>query len=288
MITLSNNKKNFFDMVTHFIEYGRISHAYLIEVGNYDLDMKYVYSFIKMLLCKNDHYNLDSNSCFSCPVCNLIDQSNYPDLRVIEPSGAWIKKEQLLSLQEDFKNKSFFDNKRIYVIKEADKLNLSSANTILKFLEEPEDDIVAILLTTNRYRVLDTILSRCQILSLKDDENITEIAPSSLQLLKFIVGKDDLFIHYNEILEDILPDKNKDIVKFRLQEIASAIISYLHFFSDKQRVKCLPEIVSILSSCNSTYIIHIVAVIEDSLEKLDYNVNYKLWLDSFFARLIGG
>ena len=52
--------------------------------------------------------------------------------------------------------------------KEADKLNMSSANTILKFLEEPEDDIVAILVANNRYAVIETILSRCQVLSLKN------------------------------------------------------------------------------------------------------------------------
>ena len=56
------------------------------------------------------------------------------------------------------------------IIKETEKLNASSANTILKFLEEPEDGIIAILLTDNRYHVLDTILSRCQILSLKENE----------------------------------------------------------------------------------------------------------------------
>ena len=50
------------------------------------------------------------------------------------------------------------DNKRIYVIKEADKMNLFASNTLLKFLEEPVDDVIAILLTTNRYKIINTVL----------------------------------------------------------------------------------------------------------------------------------
>ncbi len=48
------------------------------------------------------------------------------------------KKDQLLTLQEDFRMKSIEGSKRIYIISEADKLNVQAANSILKFLEEPE------------------------------------------------------------------------------------------------------------------------------------------------------
>ena len=87
-----------------------------------------IFFIIKMII------NDESANC-------LIDNGNYPDLKIIEPDGNVIKKVQLLSLQEQFKNKSFLNNKMIYVIKEAEKLNDSSGNTILKFLEEPEEDI---------------------------------------------------------------------------------------------------------------------------------------------------
>ena len=53
---------------------------------------------------------------------------------------------------------------------------VSSANTILKFLEEPAPNIVAILLTKNIYQVLETIVSRCQIISLAKhkEENLKD------------------------------------------------------------------------------------------------------------------
>ena len=61
----------------------------------------------------------------------------------------WIKKEQLLELQEEFMTKGLLTSKKIYIITDATKLNTSSANSILKFLEEPADNIIAILLADN-------------------------------------------------------------------------------------------------------------------------------------------
>ena len=68
-----------------------------------------------------------------------------------------IQKEQVTNLKNEFKIKSAFNNKRIYIIKNAENLNKSSANTMLKFLEEPEDNIIALLITNNKTKVLETI-----------------------------------------------------------------------------------------------------------------------------------
>ena len=49
-------------------------------------------------------------------VNDMIDSGNYPDLKIIEPDGNSIKKSQLIKLQEDFRNKSFLNNRMIYII----------------------------------------------------------------------------------------------------------------------------------------------------------------------------
>ena len=86
----------------------------------------------------------------------------------------WIKKEQLEELQQNFSETSVESNKRIYVIHNADRLNTASANSILKFLEEPEDNIIAILMTDNIHQLLDTIISRCQIISFAKNNKALE------------------------------------------------------------------------------------------------------------------
>ena len=73
---------------------------------------------------------------------------------------------QLDILQKKFETKALESDKRVYIINYADKMNSSSANSILKFLEEPEPDIIAILIADNRYQLLDTIVSRCQLINL--------------------------------------------------------------------------------------------------------------------------
>ena len=103
---------------------------------------------------------------------------------------------------------------------------------MLKFLEEPNEDIIAILLTTNRYKIIDTILSRCQIISLKDDSYNINLSDCIIDLLKFIVKKDDLFVYHQYIMDNILVDKNiaKEIlgeISFKEYEVSNYIKDYL-------------------------------------------------------------
>lgn len=64
------------------------------------------------------------------------------------------------------KEKSINSGKQFYIIEYAENLNSSSANALLKFLEEPDDEIIAILVTKNINKVISTIVSRCQIVNL--------------------------------------------------------------------------------------------------------------------------
>ena len=153
----------------------KCSHAYLIETGDFYDSFNFVMSFVKSLLCPKK--NLNKNNCGNCHQCEVIESGNFPEIEVITPDGLWIKKEQLQNLQKEFNTKALIGNKRVYIIKQAERLNRSAANSILKFLEEPDNNIVAILITDNVYSVLSTIRSRCQILRLRNtnimDENKT-------------------------------------------------------------------------------------------------------------------
>ena len=274
---LTRSKKRYYDMINNIVSFNKVSHAYMIEIDDYEDDFNCVLDFVKLILCTNDKDN---------KISELIDSGNYPDLKIIEPDGNVIRKKQLIKLQEDFRNKSFLDNKMIYVIKEADKLNDSSGNTILKFLEEPEADIIAILVTTNRYKVIETILSRCQVLSLQDNDGKVNASDNIIDLIKFMVKKDDLFINYQYIMDNILPDKA--IAKDVLSEVEMVFIDYLNYLSNSDAFNCNDEIIKILSKIDVEKVTDFIAIIEDEVQKLEFNVNYKLWLDCLFARLIGG
>ena len=279
MKNLSVVKKNFFDYMNHVIENDRISHAYIIEIDDYDNDLLYVYDFIKMILLNISYEKLKSST---DSIISQIDNENYPDIKIIEPDGNFIKKNQLLDLQRDFSNKSLLDNKRIYVIKYADKLNLSSANTILKFLEEPEDNIIALLLTDNRYHIIDTILSRCQILSLKEESFKIE-EEDIVDLLKVVLCPRDFFIKYRYFVNDYLVDKNNAKEKFSL--INKIIIEYLNSIFYSSNFVDNSAFV-LLKKIDNNILLKYLIIIDKKISELEFNINYKLWIDSLFSKLI--
>ena len=278
MQELSIVKKKFIDYIDKIIEYKRVSHAYLIEIDN-DKDMIYIYDFIKMILCDCLYQKIDKNN----NIVKLIDNNNYPDIKIIEPDGNWIKKTQLLELQKEYNNKSLLGKKRIYIINKAERLNSSSANTMLKFLEEPEEDIIALLITDNRYHVLDTILSRCQILNLKEDNYNIEKEDEIMDLIECFINPNNFFLQYNYLMNKEIVDKT--IFKEKLQKIEHIFINYLNCKFEKSLEKAEEDLNVLLKKCDDKDIIKYISIIEEEIPKLEFNVNFKLWLDSFFSKL---
>ena len=146
------------------IKKNKLVHAYLFETNGYSKSEELIFAFIKSLLCPNNFFA--SSQCNDCHICEMIKDKCHPEIKIINPDGMWIKKEQLDELQQEFNKKAILGNKKIYIINQAERMNSSTANSLLKFLEEPVPDVIAILVTDNIYQLLDTIISRCQIISL--------------------------------------------------------------------------------------------------------------------------
>ena len=182
----------------------KVSHAYLFETNNYENGFDLALAFAKYLLCPNHFSN--TQKCNNCLQCSIIDKNDYLDLKIIDSDGIWIKKEQLDNLQVDFSKKSITGGNQVYIINHAEKLNTQAANSILKFLEEPVPNIIAILVTNNKYSLLDTIISRCQVISLKDGQ----VDLSNMSLIENIAHH--LFNSQNAIKEFVENPKNGDII----------------------------------------------------------------------------
>ena len=156
----------------------KLSHAYLIDGNQYEYAFDFVLSFVKMIFCENHYSCFSDDNCKNCFLCNRIQSGNCADVKVIDSDSLVIKKEQLLELQEDFNMSSFEGGYRIYIIKDCDKMNKQASNSLLKFLEEPVDRVIAILITNRISRVMSTIVSRCQVIHLNNNivfKNISSI-----------------------------------------------------------------------------------------------------------------
>ena len=278
MNNLTDIQNKFVSYIEKIMISNKLSHAYLIEMEDSSIEFPFVLLFVKMILCPLEINKCDKLNCSKCNVCRLIDEKNFPDFEIIEADGNQIKKNQLLELKDEFQKTSLIGKRRVYVIKDAEKLNPSSANTILKFLEEPEENIIAILLTRNRYQVLDTILSRCQILTLNDASMMIRYDDEIALFLKYLFNGKDLFIHYKEILDNILVDKNK--AKEVFEQVEKIILGYLggKLNSDYD--------LTIFKEIEKKTLLKYVSIIEEEIPKLVYNINYKLWLDSIYTRFV--
>ncbi len=148
----------------------KLAHAFLLETNDVNKCYKDVLELVKMLNCPYE-YNDSCNR--ECNLCTLVDTLNLPSLIVVNPEGMSINKDQILALQERFSTKPVYAKFNIYIINDCDRLNASSANTMLKFLEEPTDDILGFFITKNKENVISTVKSRCQIMRVmyNQDEN---------------------------------------------------------------------------------------------------------------------
>lgn len=243
----------------------KISHAYLIETNDYYNYNNFIKYLIKSILCLNSN-----NSEYNKKIEIEVEHNNYPDVKYIYPDGNNIKKEQLLTLEKEFSKKSMLDNKLIYVIDQAEKLNDSSANTILKFLEEPEEDIIAILVANNRYKVLDTILSRCQIITLINNDFGVNIDENIISFFYDLIITKKMIINYDLYLETLFIDKKTSIDT--LNNIELILYNYLNNYEIDD------ELIKILNDCDNNEIIRLILLIDREKNKLDYNLNIKLWL----------
>lgn len=242
--------------IDEIIKNKRLSHAYLIETNgliDYKENIDY---FIKEILKSNKPAKAELELIF-----NQIDNNCFINLKRIETETV-IKKEELLEIKRDYTKKSFLDYPEIYIIDDAAKLTPATANSILKFLEEPEEGIIAILITKNRYNVLDTIRSRTQILRLINDEKI-ELSGEEKETLDKAFTKEAI-VNFDELLK-LLPDK------ISANNIFSQIEKYYHQ--------------QLIDNYNEKYLQYVL-IIEEEIQKLAYNVNYKLWLDAFLTRLM--
>ncbi|ATO43436.1 DNA polymerase III subunit delta' [Loigolactobacillus coryniformis] len=100
----------------------------------------------------------------TCSECQRILSGNHPDVVKVAPEGQSLKIEQIRFLKQELTKSGMETNQRVFIIQDADKMTVSAANGLLKFLEEPAPQTYLILTTTAKNQILPTIISRLQII----------------------------------------------------------------------------------------------------------------------------
>lgn len=275
-----------YNLLVSEIDNGHIGHAYLIDENNNENSFDMVLSFVKKILCSK----LDMESTRN--ICKRIDDENYPELKIIRPDGMFIKKQQILELQKDFSKVAVEGKWRIYIIKDCDKMRPETANSMLKFLEEPESNVVAILMTNNINSILSTIISRCQIIRFGNSNLIKETTEFDQIVLNFI-DKMELcgrkaIMYTNELIFEYVNSKDRDgLIKFidRVIDLYYDILK-LSINSDNNNILYYDKLIKYAKISKERLLEKINYLIE-ARESIKYNVNCNLLIDSLIMN-IGG
>lgn len=269
---MNNNLIKYIDRDYHS---NRLSHAFLVcntFFDNIKDDLEYVLS----------NYFFDKE----------IKLDNNPDIYVIKPENGKILKDEIIKLQESFMTYSLINKNRVYIIDEAEKMNQHASNSLLKFLEEPSDNIYAILISSNINRILPTIKSRCQVLMI-DNQISFNLKNYDIEYIKKILNiivlfeKDGLnslpFLYQNldkKIDKEDLKNMIK-VVKYFYEDCLNSLLQRnLCYFSDFNEF--IEEIVKIN---NSKKLVNKLYIILKEESKLNYNVNSNLFLDNLFIKM---
>jgi DNA polymerase-3 subunit delta' len=151
------------DSLSAIIASNRIPHAVIIE-GDAGTGKRTLAKYLaKVAVCEGD-----IPPCETCRGCHLADIGTHPDIEVVAPEEKKknIGVEQIRNLRTTAYHSAHTAKRRAFIIEQADTMNASSQNSLLKVLEEPPSDVLFILVVGSAERLLDTVVSRCVTLSL--------------------------------------------------------------------------------------------------------------------------
>lgn len=245
--------------------------------------------FAKLLAA--DIVNADPNG------LELINQAAHPQVQVIKGSGAsgQIKVESVREINSNVNFSSIGGEKRVVIIQNCENFNTSSANALLKNLEEPKDDITYILTTTDTSKVLSTIRSRCQMYSLiqpsmeqakeyfakvsaPEKDELIEIYSGNIGMVKNALENPKRF----EILQKALAAQ-----KFISQADQYSLAKLLHSFNKKKEdfVLFLKDLEFICGKNLSSVNVNVANAVVFARNAMARNANLALVMENFIIEV---
>ncbi|MFA5470724.1 MAG: AAA family ATPase [Acholeplasmataceae bacterium] len=299
----------------HFFEQAikknRLSHLYLISgpkgSGKSQLADEVSYLILNQNKPENKHLKMQ------------ISKRIASNVMVIEPDGLTLKKEQIIQLQTEFSKTALVKGPRVYILNHVEKMNQSAANSLLKFMEEPSSSgVYGFLLTDNIEDVIQTIISRSQVIHLKEvnefilketlleqgiSENIATLAPYLTKDVDqaTLLSEDPNFIAMLEYIENIAKNwgnrnisypvfmhkfggvvlQDREVFKNFLELLLLYYVDLIHYRANQPiTYQYLKEYIQVQSDQMKVNQIHdLIESIQDIIKKQTYYINIELALD---------
>lgn len=154
------------------ISTNRLPHA-MMMLGNNGLGKTdFALALANSVLCQQP--TEEHMACGNCKSCQILAAGTHPDLHCIKPTPPVnskstnpvlsIKIDEVRELCNQLNQTSQYGTYRVALLEQAEYLTISAANSLLKTLEEPGQNVLILLITSRLHRLPVTIRSRCQTL----------------------------------------------------------------------------------------------------------------------------
>lgn len=278
------------------IKNDNILHSYLFY-GTDGIGKKlFALDFAKMILCNNKN----DRPCGKCKSCIEFDTKNNPDFFLIEPDGNSIKIDQIRQMQKNILEKPINSSKKVYIIDNSDTMTKEAQNCLLKTLEEPQEFIVIILISSNENNILSTVKSRCTKMyfhkltdvSLKTfinekfnninlDENMLKLCDGSISKSIKVIEKISILNQIESIVDAF--DVTNELNIINQNEV---------FYNNKDDINLLLDYMYILlfekintNIVNKNNYINAIEFVQEAKNKLSNINNYDMTIDNMLTKI---
>jgi len=237
--------------IKDYMSTGRIPHAQLFTGPEGIGKGLIAKSLAKTINCSQ----VPADYCDLCASCSKINKGIHPDIALLKPEeGSSIKINQLREWQQKLNYKPYMGKWKVTIIDGAEKMTIEAANSILKVLEEPPQNTLIILITTEASNLLPTIVSRCQLFKfhplprektiqfLKDKKNYREDQSQLIWYLSNGCLSTALTINIDEIIklrnkwilffQQIEKSRTPSLEKINSQDLGQALRIMLQWLRD--------------------------------------------------------
>ena len=179
------------------VKSGKLAHAYLFCGPRGVGKTTCARIFAKAINC--EHPTADGEACNECESCKAFSEGRSYNIFELDAASN-NSVENIKALMDQTRIPPQVGRYKVFIIDEVHMLSTAAFNAFLKTLEEPPAHVIFILATTEKHKILPTILSRCQIY---DFERMT--VPNIIDHLKRVAEKED--IQYEEEALSVIAEK---------------------------------------------------------------------------------
>ena len=263
----------------------RVPHALIISSGDYQSRIDLATYISAACLCMSE----DVAPCGDCRSCRKIFSDIHPDVQFFEREKD--KKEFSVKIVRDYiKPEAFIkpneSDGRVFIIKDAETMNVSAQNAFLKILEEPPKGVRFILCCDNSATMLETIRSRATVYSLinknQSDEIDEQVQSLAVEFTDLLVGSNE----YEFMSKSMVFDKDKELFKKVLGKMQILFRDALAVKNGAQMLSgekdCAYKLASSLSTNN---LLNLIGKVDELADSINKNANLNLLLTRFSSVL---